>query len=82
MTITRDEWLSALREAEGDEPNDPSLLTACEYADLIGVCATTARAHLRRLVAGGKAVRLSKRIRGIDNKRRIVPAWRLKAKKG
>lgn len=59
--ITRDDWLKALGQAI--EPADPNAITTTEFAQLLGIGRTAARAHLARLVSEGKARVTSKIVR-------------------
>lgn len=80
-SITRDEWLAAVREVE--PVNDPSAMTLRELSAVFGTKSTATKARIDKLIAEGKAVVTSKRI--LDNVARVqhVPAYRLvKAKKG
>lgn len=78
MTISRDEWLTALQEAEAVPlPNDPSVLSISELGSLFGVGVAAATRKARVLLAAGKAVRTDKLIRQSDGRVRKVPAYRL-----
>jgi hypothetical protein len=59
--ISRDEWLKALGETI--ERPDPNAMTTMEFAAMLGIGRTAARAKLTKLVAAGKARPTTKIIR-------------------
>jgi DNA-binding transcriptional ArsR family regulator len=59
--ISRDDWLVALSEAGLHHESDPDAITACEFAEMMGLPLTTARHQLRALVSAGKATETRKR---------------------
>jgi hypothetical protein len=78
-TITRDDWLNAIKEAHAAQADqDPSLLSYYEFADLLGVALGTAVKRLNVLVAAGRAIRTTKRAITPDGRCRTVVAFRLK----
>lgn len=77
MTIDRDAWLSAMREAEEADSN-PHAITAAEFADAFGIHHDTARERLNHLVKLGKATKTRKRITTASEQRVKVPAYLLK----
>lgn len=75
-TITRDEWLAALNEAV--EPENSDAITMREFADLLNIGRSSARARMARLVREGKAVTVSRTLVKMNGDRQRVPAYRLK----
>lgn len=76
VTISRDEWLAALGEA--DTPSDPDAVTTAEFATMLGCARCTAQNKLVRLVREGKAVRTMKLVdRGPLAGSTRVPAYKL-----
>jgi hypothetical protein len=77
-TITREEWLKALQDAEGPiEPADPDVLTVRELQTVFGVGRSATQERIARLMAAGKARATTKQLRASDGRMRIVPAYRL-----
>lgn len=78
-TITKDEWLKALEEAGQRDltENDPSSLTAAEFAVMIGVTRNTAARRLQLLETAGKVTRTTKVCRGSDGRTFRTVAFRL-----
>jgi hypothetical protein len=74
-SISRDEWLKALKEAE--DPGDPDAITAQEFASMFGIHRATAAVRLKRLVGAGKARTTSKRIYDSGGRGQMVAAYRL-----
>lgn len=78
MTISRDEWLAALAEAEAIPlEDDPNVLTVRELSDVFGVGPSQASKKARMLVEKGKAERTSKWIMRANSGPCRVPAYRL-----
>jgi hypothetical protein len=77
--ITRDDWLTAMREAQGQAPapDDPSVLTVQEFAALMGICRATAEKRMRALVASGKATHTTKPARRLNGVVSAISAYRL-----
>lgn len=77
--ISRNDWLVAIEEAEkGQLPaEDPSVLTAVDLADLLGLCESATRRRIRHLVEANKAEITSKLIRLSDGRLKRVTAYRL-----
>jgi len=75
MSITRDEWLKALGEA--DCQDDPEALSPSELAALLGVTTTCARFRIKKLVELGRAIRVTKIMTRPDGGRIRVPAYKL-----
>lgn len=74
--ISRDDWLTALKDAEEQLPESDAL-TVKEFADLIGMERNSAQARLLLLVKAGKAHRTTKQIRRSDNRIMTTTAYRL-----
>ena len=66
--ITRDEWLTALREAGESDEDDRAAITCTEFMAMMGVDRQTARRRLEKLVAVGTAIRTTKRERATDGR--------------
>lgn len=75
MTVTRDEWLRALNLVAPTD--DPNAMTTSELAALLGIDSRRARERLSRLVADGKATRVTKVIRTPAGVAIRLPAYRL-----
>jgi hypothetical protein len=75
--ISRDEWLTALGNASTPIDDDPSVLTAGEAAELLGVCTRSAWVRLRRLVQSGGAVAVRVRRMTASGHVQTYPAYRL-----
>lgn len=75
--ITRDDWLTAMKEAEDAALPDTDALTVEEFAAVIGMKNHAARKRLRRLVESGKAAQTTKQIRRSDNRVITTTAYRL-----
>ena len=76
--ITRDDWLSAVKEATVEVPLPESdALTMQELADLLGCKRTAARLRLKVLIGNGRAVRTTKLVRRSDGSVTALPAYRL-----
>lgn len=71
--ITRDDWLTALRETE--PVNDPDALTVKELAELLGISVCLAQRKVPKLVAEGKATRTKKRVVDSAGRVQVVPAY-------
>jgi hypothetical protein len=69
MSITRDEWLSALQEADLAPPDDdPRAVTIAEFQQMFGLKRCAATRTLQELEKAGKAKR--------TNKMSVTPAGR------
>lgn len=79
VTITRDDWLKAIRDVRSTPPeaNDPSVLTLAEIGELLGVGKAGATAHVKRLLDAGRAERTRKFITRGDGFWYPAPAYRL-----
>ena len=79
MNINRDEWLAAIADADTRPPlvDDPSALTAREFAELRGCAWSTAHVKLEALIRAGKVERVSKYVTDVGGRRLRVPAFRL-----
>jgi hypothetical protein len=75
--ISRDEWLAALGNASAAVDDDPSVITASEAAELLGICARSAWVRLRRLVQSGGAVAVRARRMTASGHMQTYPAYRL-----
>ena len=77
--ITRDDWLSAIREATEPLPSadDDESVTIADFATLLGVQRCQAGKRMRMLVHAGKATLTRKSIRRVDGGVIWVPAYRL-----
>lgn len=80
MNITHDEWMAALHEAAGTDPN-PDALTISDLMGMLGLGRSAMNIHIRKLVESGKAQKVMKTIKGTDGRRQVVPAYIL-VKKG
>lgn len=76
MPITRDDWMAAVKEAEGI-PEESDALTVTEFMALMGMKRTTARKQLLDLVRLGKAQYTTKRQRNMQGVVIEVPAYTL-----
>jgi hypothetical protein len=76
MSITRDDWLRALGEA--DCPVDDNALTVQELMALLDLTEASAARKAKRLVEDGKAERVRKRVENAAGQRITVPAYRLR----
>ncbi len=74
--ISRDLWLSTLAELERPE-DDPTALTAPEFATKFRIAYSTARLKLQGLVDAGRVTRVSKMIKCSDGRMKRVPAYKL-----
>lgn len=74
-SITRDDWLKALGEA--DTPNDPDAVTVAEFATLMGMGRMAATARLVALEKSGKATRVRKIVTCDDGRKIRVRAYTL-----
>lgn len=73
--ITREEWLSALGEADIKE--DPSAFTIEELAKMLGIGRQAMNIRIRKLLSEGKADKARKRIRRSDGSLALVTAYKL-----
>ena len=77
-TITRDDWLNAIREAGIDDPvGDPDAVTAGEFAAMFGIDRNAAMRRLVQLVEAGKATRTTKRMTDVLGRSVSYPAYKL-----
>jgi len=74
-SISRDEWLAALGEA--DVPVDPHALTITEFATLMGMGRQAAASRMTALERAGKAVCVRKIVACRDGRPMRVRAYRL-----
>jgi hypothetical protein len=74
--ITRDDWLAALHDMDG-QSDDPEALSVREFAAALGFGRSAAMRRLAWLVKEGKAVQVVKLVCRPDGGRVRVPAFRL-----
>lgn len=74
MSITRDDWLAALKEVE--PPSDPDSLAAFELAVIWGCSPKVAGRRAKALVAAGRAV-LTRKCANAGGSFQTVPAYKL-----
>jgi len=77
VSINRDEWLSALRDAGLYQEVDSDSLTVQEYADMMGLKRAKAQRQLLALVAAGKAARTHKRVIDSNGRQYVYTAFKL-----
>ena len=80
MTITREDWLGALREAEGAtvaSPDDLTILTASELRVLWQTRRTTTQNRIDALLEAGMLERTQKRTQAATGEYRTTRAYRL-----
>ena len=78
VTITRDDWLAALSEAQSTLPEqDPNVLSTVELSEVLGCNVSTAKRKAAILVKAGKVEQSEKLIRMTNGGLKRVPAWRL-----
>ena len=75
--ITRDDWLSAVKEAREVTIPESDALTMQELASLLGLRRTATRLQLNTLISTGRAVKTTKQVRRLDGRVVVVPAYRL-----
>lgn len=73
--ISRDEWMSALGEAE--IPNDPSALTMTEIGELLRLGRDATKERVSRLLKEGKATKAQKWATDSAGRKIRVPAYKL-----
>lgn len=73
--ISRDEWLSALREA--DPTSNPDALTRQELGAMLGLQETATKIRIRKLIADGKLVPAKKQITDASGRPQVVAAYLL-----
>lgn len=73
--ITREEWLTALGQAE--LPEDPSALTIEELRKLLGGGRESVKVRVDKLITIGKAKKVTKRILRADGASLRVTAYKL-----
>ena len=76
MSITRDEWLVALREAD-PQIDEQAALTTQEFGTIAKLKTTQAKVKLKRLVQAGLARATTKRIIDITGRAQVVTAYQL-----
>jgi hypothetical protein len=76
-TITRDDWLAALRDAGLHDDVDQDAVTVSEFAKMMGLRVAAAQSRLAGLVAAGKAVRTKKRVADSNGRPYVYTAFRL-----
>lgn len=78
MSLTRDDWLTALREAGLEQTDDDDrAVTVREFAAMFDCGREAAQGRLTALVSAGKAIRCVKRLRDASGRWQRVPAFRL-----
>ena len=79
VSITRDDWLKAVQDAEAKarEVPESDAMTVQEFAAFIGMTRLSAASRLATLVALGKAERTRKKIRRSDGVVISATAYRL-----
>lgn len=78
MSISREEWLTALNEAGfKDDEHDPESITVPEFAALMGMTRITAERRLKALVTVGKAKKAYKRVVRANGAPQTLPSYRL-----
>jgi hypothetical protein len=78
VTINREEWLAAIREAGlNDDAGDQDALTTSEYADMFDLTTDRASKQLRALTKLGRAVRTFKRRMDASGRLTKCVAYRL-----
>lgn len=75
--ISRDEWLSALKDAGLHDDSDPNAVTSTEFAALMGMSRSTAERKLKLLVKAGGATAVHKRITDTAGRSVQCSAYRL-----
>ncbi len=75
--ITRDEWLTAIKDAQVLPRPEPDVFTMQELAGLLGMGRQAATQRVRLLVTAGKVEQTVKVIRASDGRLRTVTAYRL-----
>lgn len=76
-SVSRDDWLLAIKDTLPPVTEDETALTAREFAELAGVAWTTGRLHLLQMVKDGQAVPVKKHILAGDGRRIRVSAFQL-----
>jgi hypothetical protein len=82
--ITRDDWLSALKEAdEASKPvtREPDVMSVREFAEMSGCAETTAKVKIRNLLAAGLVERVNIYLRRSNGTRFPSSGYRLLKKK-
>lgn len=77
MSISRDDWMAAVREAAQSPLPESDAVSIRELADLLGVDKSTADRHVKRLLHVGKAERTTKLTRTAIGTIMRVTAYRL-----
>lgn len=77
-SITRDEWLRALTEIDGEV--EPDAVSTNEFAEMVSIPTRTARDKLTKLVENGRARRTAKYVTNANGHRARVAAYVLIAK--
>lgn len=75
--INRDDWLSALREADHADCPESDALTIAELGEILGAQRLATTNRVKRMIAAGTAVKTTKRIRRGDGAVITVTAYRL-----
>ena len=75
--ISRDDWLTALKEAEDAPLPVSDALTVEEFAALIGMKTGAARKRLLLMLAAGTVVQTTKQFRRSDQRIATATAYRL-----
>lgn len=76
-TISRDEWIKALEDANLTITDDPDAITVAEFAAMFGLPHATAARKLKALEAAGKAQRTTKRAPASDGRMMTCNGYRL-----
>lgn len=79
IQITRNEWMSALAEAQQALPEfDTSALTVDDFAQMMGLSQRNARSHLKKLREANKVILVYKFRRDSLGRPVKTPAYKLK----
>ncbi len=79
--ISRDEWLTALKDAEIEPEHDADAVTIHEFAAMFGLKMGAAKHRLETLVELGKATRTRKRQPSVSGRMIGYIAYRLREPK-
>ncbi len=76
--VSREAWIAAFEASVQPPPDDPSVLTIRELAELFGIQRPAAMRRITAMVKAGKAERTTKLVwRQGDTRGRPAPAYRL-----
>lgn len=74
-SITRDDWMQALTDAEG--ASDPDAITVSEFAKMANLNRSSAQRRLALLIERGKATRTTKLVADASGRRQRHTAYAL-----